>query len=391
MSMKGKFFLSILGAFFLLPLLMQFVHAAALSFATSESITLSSPAATVTIATSSVADALQVNATSVVVTMSAATGGTFTLLSPSYDLAVATSSTGGTVTLSCNAGVESALLSQATGSSTYTLTPTTTNCAHASPPIITGVAAVPNSGGAVITWNTNIPADSTVSYGTSTAYGATSTDAAQVAAHTITLSGLAETTLYHYKVISSEYGTSTASGDGTFTTTASIVVGVGAGYTGASPVASATTTVAVATTTPATATSTAMSTPVSTVTASSTAAAGTSTASLETEIASLTAELHALLAQAKGSAGTGTSPAVNAYRFTRNLKRGDTGADVKALQAFLIQEDAGPAAKILARHGSTDYFGTLTLNALKEFQKHADIVPDSGYFGPLTRAYMAKL
>ncbi len=375
MSTKAKFLLLGLGAFVLLPCSMQLVHAAVLNFITSESITLSSPTATVTIATSSVADALQVNATSVVVTMSAATGGTFTLLSPSYDLAVATSSTGGTVTLSCDAGVESALLSQATGSSTYTLTPTTTNCAHASPPIITGVAAVPNSGGAVITWNTNIPADSTVSYGTSTAYGATSTDVAQVAAHTITLSGLTETTLYHYKVISSEYGTSTASGDGTFTTTASLVVSVAAGYTGASP---------------AIATSTATSTPVVTATASSTAAAGTSTASLEVEIASLTAELNALLAQAKGSAVTGTSPVVNAYHFTRNLKRGDTGADVKALQAFLIQEDAGQAAKILARHGSTDYFGTLTFNALKEFQKHADIVPDSGYFGPLTRAYIAK-
>jgi hypothetical protein len=374
--------LVVTGVCFLLPALPA--HAAPLNFATSESVTLSSPTTTFTIATGSVADALGVNATSVLVTISQTTGGSFTLLSPSYDLSVATSSGGGTASISCNAGIENVVIAQLSGTAMYTLTPTTANCANASPPIITGVTATPNSGGATITWTTNIVADSTVSYGTSTAYGATSTDATQVTAHGITLTGLAETTLYHYEVISSEYGTSTKSGDGTFTTTASLVVGVAAGYGGTGSSLLPTT----ATTTSAVASSSATSTLPSTTAASSTPLVSTSTVSLETEIATLTTELNALLAQVKGSVATSSSAT---YHFIRNLKRGDEGADVNALQKLLIREHAGVAAQALEKHGTTDYFGPLTFNALKEFQKYAGIVPASGYFGPLTRAYIAKL
>jgi peptidoglycan hydrolase-like protein with peptidoglycan-binding domain len=45
----------------------------------------------------------------------------------------------------------------------------------------------------------------------------------------------------------------------------------------------------------------------------------------------------------------------------------------------------------LKAHGTTQYFGTLTSNALKEFQKKAGIVPASGFFGPITRAYVNGL
>src|ERR1035441_5560737 len=79
-------------------------HAAPLNFTTAESITLSSYPTTLTIATSSVADALTTNATSVLVTLSQTTNGNFTLLSPSYDLAVATSSGGGHGGISCSGG-----------------------------------------------------------------------------------------------------------------------------------------------------------------------------------------------------------------------------------------------------------------------------------------------
>src|ERR1039458_10851141 len=90
--------------------------AAPLNFPTAESITLASPPTTLTIATGSVADALGTNATSVLVTLSNTTGGSFTLLSPSYDLSVATSSGGGAVAISCGGGIETATLSQSTGS-----------------------------------------------------------------------------------------------------------------------------------------------------------------------------------------------------------------------------------------------------------------------------------
>jgi peptidoglycan hydrolase-like protein with peptidoglycan-binding domain len=65
-----------------------------------------------------------------------------------------------------------------------------------------------------------------------------------------------------------------------------------------------------------------------------------------------------------------------------------TGADVKQLQLFLISQNAGPAAHKLETHGTTQNFATLTEAALIEFQKHVGITPASGYFGPITRAWV---
>src|ERR1039457_429174 len=212
------------GAFFLIALSGgEFFNAspAHLNFSPAESITLSSYPTTLTIATNSAADALTVNATSVLVMLSNTTRGSFTLLSPSYDLSVATSSGGGTATISCNAGIESLLLSQTTGSTVYTVTPGGTNCASASPPNITSIGATSiTTNSATIAWTTNIPGDSTVSYGKTISYGATSTNPTPVTAHSVPLSNLNASTLYHYAVASSEYGTSTTSGDNTFTTAA---------------------------------------------------------------------------------------------------------------------------------------------------------------------------
>src|ERR1035437_3196108 len=92
----------VIGATVALLVGVGIAHAAPLNFSTAESITLSSYPTTLTIATGSVADALGVNATSVLVMLSNTTGGSFTLLSPSYDLSVATSSHGGTATVSCS-------------------------------------------------------------------------------------------------------------------------------------------------------------------------------------------------------------------------------------------------------------------------------------------------
>jgi peptidoglycan hydrolase-like protein with peptidoglycan-binding domain len=62
---------------------------------------------------------------------------------------------------------------------------------------------------------------------------------------------------------------------------------------------------------------------------------------------------------------------------------------VNALQSYLIQQDKGPAAQRLKIHGATDYFGILTYNALVEFQASVGIHA-SGYFGPITRAWVTK-
>lgn len=65
---------------------------------------------------------------------------------------------------------------------------------------------------------------------------------------------------------------------------------------------------------------------------------------------------------------------------------GQTGAGVRFLQGFLIQYGTGIYAKRLANAGATGYFGSLTKQALAQYQSASDINPASGYFGPITKA-----
>ncbi len=94
------------------------------------------------------------------------------------------------------------------------------------PPPPTTITAVTagniTNGSAVITWTTNNPASSQVQYGTSISYGSTTTlDGALVTSHSQQISGLAASTLYHYRVLSTDGGgTPVNSGDNTFTTAA---------------------------------------------------------------------------------------------------------------------------------------------------------------------------
>lgn len=114
----------------------------------------------------------------------------------------------------------------------------------------------------------------------------------------------------------------------------------------------------------------------------------TTNPSLETVLAGLEAQLQSLLQEAKknGISIPGiTSP--SSFHFARNLKMGNSGADVNALQKLLISQHIGPAAEALAIHGATDFFGTLTLKALQEYQKHIGL-PATGFLGPLTRGYL---
>ncbi len=74
---------------------------------------------------------------------------------------------------------------------------------------------------AVITWTTDEASDSQVEFGLTTAYGTVTTlDTSMVTAHSVTVSGLALSTLYHFRVLSSDAsGNVVTSADGTFTTT----------------------------------------------------------------------------------------------------------------------------------------------------------------------------
>jgi peptidoglycan hydrolase-like protein with peptidoglycan-binding domain len=71
--------------------------------------------------------------------------------------------------------------------------------------------------------------------------------------------------------------------------------------------------------------------------------------------------------------------------FTRDLKLGSTGSDVKALQIFLNTHGFPIAASGAGSSGNeTTYFGSATANALARFQK-AHGLPATGYFGSMTR------
>ena len=89
------------------------------------------------------------------------------------------------------------------------------------PPVISGVVASGiTTTGATIGWTTDVAASSQVEYGTTTAYGSSTTlDAALVTSHSQALSGLQPGTQYHFRVRSTNAGGSLAvSGDFVLTT-----------------------------------------------------------------------------------------------------------------------------------------------------------------------------
>jgi peptidoglycan hydrolase-like protein with peptidoglycan-binding domain len=83
------------------------------------------------------------------------------------------------------------------------------------------------------------------------------------------------------------------------------------------------------------------------------------------------------------------TPAPIVASFNRDLGLDDVGADVRALQEFLIVRATGPAAAALGAHGATAIFGPLTQASLAEFQSALGIEPAAGYFGPKTRAIVS--
>jgi hypothetical protein len=91
---------------------------------------------------------------------------------------------------------------------------------NAPPLLSTAVSTNISSSAATIIWMTSEAADSQVEYGKTSAYGQVTTLAsALVSSHSVGLSGLAESTVYHYRVKSRDAaGNLAVSGDLTFTT-----------------------------------------------------------------------------------------------------------------------------------------------------------------------------
>ncbi len=82
----------------------------------------------------------------------------------------------------------------------------------------------------------------------------------------------------------------------------------------------------------------------------------------------------------------------NAIIFTRDLTLNAQGTDVYALQRFLNARGHTVSSTGAGSPGKeSSIFGSLTRQALIRFQTSVGITPATGYFGPLTRAFINKL
>jgi hypothetical protein len=124
-----------------------------------------------------------------------------------------------TTTVPSGAHTLTAVARDAAGNATTSASVTVT--IDNTPPVLSGVTASGiTESGATISWTTNELSDTQVEYGPTTAYGSvTALNPTLLTAHAQTLSGLAATTLYHYRVKSRDaVGNVTVSADFTFTT-----------------------------------------------------------------------------------------------------------------------------------------------------------------------------
>lgn len=85
-----------------------------------------------------------------------------------------------------------------------------------------------------------------------------------------------------------------------------------------------------------------------------------------------------------------TAQNISSFQFARNLSINMTGEDVRSLQQFLNNNGFIVSSIGAGSPGQeTTLFGTLTYNALKNFQASVGL-PSTGYFGPMTREYINK-
>jgi len=98
---------------------------------------------------------------------------------------------------------------------------------------------------------------------------------------------------------------------------------------------------------------------------------------LQAQITALLAQIQALQAQVAGGS-TASTPSTTSCTFTRDLTVGMKGDDVKCLQGYL---------KVSPQSG---YFGPLTKAAVQNWQSENGL-PSTGYFGPMSRAKYSAL
>ncbi|MCP5020260.1 MAG: hypothetical protein GY930_00655 [bacterium] len=90
-------------------------------------------------------------------------------------------------------------------------------------PVISNVQVVPGDVDALITWETDLPSDSLVNFGPTSAYGSQAQDGGLVTSHQILITGLTEQTQYHFQVVSTTAAGDSAQGtDQQFTTQSTV-------------------------------------------------------------------------------------------------------------------------------------------------------------------------
>ncbi len=87
------------------------------------------------------------------------------------------------------------------------------------PPVISAIASSTDTTSAHITWTTNEAATSTVNYGATSSYGSSAASSTFETSHSVTLTGLAPNTVYHFRISSGDPSNNySTSSDLTFTT-----------------------------------------------------------------------------------------------------------------------------------------------------------------------------
>ena len=232
---------------------------------------------------------------------------------------------------------------------------TTASIPTATPPVISSISSgTPGQTSATITWMTDVLANSQVAYGTTSAYGATTTlDSTLVASHSVTLTGLSTNTTFHFQIITINASSSVAtSSDEMFTTAAAPVAsGGGGGGGGGGPVAGS---------------------------------IGSGS------LVNLNAVPPGVATSSASSTVLQTAGSGQAASFARDLTLGTRGSDVMLLQIYLNAHgfpvaEAGPGSA----GEETTYFGVGTQAALAKFQAANKISPALGYFGPKTRTIVS--
>lgn len=224
-----------------------------------------------------------------------------------------------------------------------------------SAPVISNIISTPSISSVQITWSTNEDADTQIEYGLTTSYGSYSEhDTNLVSEHTVTIAGLLSNTTYHYRAVSSDIATNTASSSDQVFTTLSQEVTRSNTY-GYNPIKKS---------------------------------------DLD-EKARLTEIINYLLEQIKKQtlikAPATITPSITPI-FTKDLSLNLINDDVRKLQKFLnskgfVVASFGPGSV----GNETTKFGSATKSALIKFQIANGIKPALGYFGPATRLRVNSL